>query len=58
MKPLKFVTAQELDPLTAQFLNVRFVAFLNAFCERQSMDFARAYHLASAILPDADIPQD
>lgn len=58
MKPIKFVTGKELDPLTAQFLNIRFGAFLNAFCERADVDFARAYRLASEILQDADIPQD
>ena len=57
IKPLTFVTAQELDPLTAQFLNARFVGFLSRFCYECGIDFCDAAGTAQKILREAEIPQ-
>ena len=55
---LTFVTAQELDPLTASFLNTRFVAFLARFSQELGKDITETAPIAAQILREADIPQD
>lgn len=63
----KFCTAQELDPLTAQFLNARFCGFLGKLREvlkhREDAgvpipDINALFTIATTILAEAEIPQD
>lgn len=56
--PLKFVTSQELDPLTASFLNVRFVGFLARLSDELKINLAVMAETADRILREAEIPQD
>ncbi len=55
---LTFVTAQELDPLTASFLNTRFIAFLARFSQELGKDITETAPIAAQILREGDIPQD
>lgn len=49
--PLKIVTAKELgDPLVAQAVNFRFVAFLNRLSQELRVPFATVAEKADAIL--------
>lgn len=56
--PLRIVTAQELDPLTASCINMRFSAFFSRFCEEAGLHVERAALMAKGVLHDAEIPQD
>lgn len=53
-----FVTAKELDPFTAQALNLRFYAFLHVLAEKEKLDLDRVLIDARSILEKADIPQE
>ena len=54
---LNIVTARELDPITAIFVNTRFEAFFARFCEAEGIDIEKAATTARAILEEAEIPQ-
>lgn len=54
---LNLVTAKELDPITAIFINTRFEAFFARFCEAEGIDIEKAAGTARAILEAAEIPQ-
>ena len=56
--PLRFVTAEELDPLTAQALTVRFVAFLARLGMEIGRDLTTIAPIIDRILREADIQQD
>jgi hypothetical protein len=53
-----FVTAQELDPLTAICLNARFVGFLAHFAAEKGLDVVDTLVTAQNLLREAGIPQD
>ena len=55
---LTFVTAQELDPLTASFLNIRFMSFLARFSAELGRDITETAPIASRLLAEAEIPQE
>ena len=54
---LNLVTAKELDPITAIFINTRFEGFFARFCEVSGLDVETAAPIARQILEDAEIPQ-
>lgn len=54
---LNIVTARELDPFTAIFINTRFEAFFARFCEAEGIDIEKAATTAHSILEEAEIPQ-
>jgi len=53
----RFVTPNELDPLTASCLNVRFVMFLRNLASDLNLDYEYVGTVAREILADADIAQ-
>lgn len=53
-----FVTAKELDPFTAQALNLRFYAFLHVLAEKEGLDLERVITDARSIMEKADIQQE
>ena len=54
---LNIVTARELDPITAIFINTRFAAFFARFCEAEGIDIEKAATTARTILEAAEILQ-
>ena len=54
---LNIVTARELDPFTAIFINARFEGFFARFCEAEGIDIEKAAITARAILEEAEISQ-
>lgn len=58
-KPLRLVTAVEMgDPLIAQAINFRFVAFLNRLSQELGVPFATVAEKADALLREAEIAQE
>lgn len=53
-----FVTAQELDPLTASALNLRFYGFPLALAKDKNLDPESVVLSARRIMENADIKQE
>lgn len=53
-----FVTATELDPLTAMLLNLRFYGFLITLAKDMKLDEERVVDSARRIMENADIKQE
>jgi len=53
-----FVTATELDPLTAMALNLRFYGFLITLAKDMKLDEERVVESARHIMENADIKQE
>lgn len=54
----KIVTASELDPLTASFINTRFYGFLQRLTSELDLHREQVMETALEILREAEIPQD
>lgn len=53
-----FVTATELNPLTAMLLNLRFYGFLITLAKDMKLDEERVVDSARRIMENADIKQE
>ncbi|MBQ6762348.1 MAG: hypothetical protein IJP49_06310 [Bacteroidales bacterium] len=53
-----FVTAQELEPLTALAMNLRFYGFLIVLAKELHLDEAAVVAAARRIMENADIKQE
>ena len=53
-----FVTATELDPLTAMLLNLRLYGFLITLAKDMTLDEERVVDSARRIMENADIKQE